>query len=62
MIQIPPLDELREVRRRLSEACGNDPARYAEMLREMARNNPGPYITQPMWTGSRTEQEEPATK
>lgn len=62
MIQIPPLDELREVRRRLSEAYGNDPVRYAEMLREMSRNHPGPYITEPMWTGSTTEQQEPATK
>ena len=48
MIEIPLIDELREVRRRLSEACGNDAARYAEMLREVAARVPGQYVTRPL--------------
>ncbi len=48
MIKIPLLDKLREVRRRLSEEQNNDPARYAEMLRRMAQDRPGTYITEPL--------------
>ena len=48
MIEIPLIDELREVRRRLSEECGNDAARYAEMLREVAARVPGQYVTRPL--------------
>jgi hypothetical protein len=48
MIEIPLIDELREVRRRLSESCGNDVARYAEMLREVATRVPGRYVTRPL--------------
>ena len=48
MIEIPLIDELRETRRRLSEACGNDVARYAEMLREVATRVPGHYVTRPL--------------
>ena len=46
MIDFGPVDELREVRRRLSEECGNDIGRYAAMLQEVATRMPGRYITQ----------------
>jgi hypothetical protein len=48
MIEIPPIDELREIRRQLSESCGNDARRYAEMLREVASRVPGQYVTRPL--------------
>jgi len=48
MIDFGPIDELREVRRRLSEQCGNDVHRYAAMLREMAKGSTAKYITQPL--------------
>lgn len=34
MIHVPLLDELREIRRRLSEQCDGDMERYVRMLRE----------------------------
>jgi hypothetical protein len=37
MIQIPLLDELRAIRRRLSEQCQGDMERYARMLQETKR-------------------------
>ncbi len=47
MLEIPTLDELYEIRRRLSEECGGDLNRYAEMLQQVSRSFPGRYITQP---------------
>lgn len=46
MIEIPLIDELREIRRRLSEANSTDPSRYAAMLRQVAQALPGTYVTQ----------------
>jgi hypothetical protein len=37
MIDIPTLTELREVRRRLAEACGHDIDAYAAMLAQTER-------------------------
>lgn len=37
MIEIPTLEELRETRRRLAEACGFDVHAYGEMLRQTER-------------------------
>jgi len=48
MIQIPLLDELREIRRRLSEQCEGDVPRYVEMLREVSQRIPGTYVTKPL--------------
>ncbi|GEM_PF-3686846 len=48
MIDFGCVDELREIRRRLSEECGNDVHRYAEMLREMASKSKAKYITAPL--------------
>ncbi len=48
MIEIPLIDELREIRRKLAEACGSDPKRYADMLREGAKAQPTNYITEPL--------------
>ena len=47
MIDIPLLDELRAIRRRLSLEQGLDVHRYAEMLRQFERTLPGKYITEP---------------
>ncbi len=48
MIEIPLVDELREVRRRLSDEQGGDPTRYAAMLKEVSRQLPGSYVHQPL--------------
>ena len=48
MIDIPLIDELREVRRRLSEQCGCDAERYATMLEEGASQFTGRYVTKPL--------------
>jgi hypothetical protein len=48
MIDIPLIDELREVRRRLSEQSGCDAKRYAEMLQEEASQFRGRYVTKPL--------------
>ncbi len=48
MIDIPLIDELREIRRKLAEACGSDPNRYADMLREGAKTQHANYITEPL--------------
>ena len=48
MVEISLLDELREIRRRLSEEQGNDPVRYAAMLRKVAQEVPGIYVDQPL--------------
>ena len=46
MIEIPLIDELCEVRRRLSEEQQGDPERYAAMLRQVAQDLPGSYVTE----------------
>ena len=48
MIDIPLIDELREVRRRLSEQCGCDAGRYAKMLQDEASQFTGRYVTKPL--------------
>jgi hypothetical protein len=48
VIDIPLIDELREVRRQLSEQCGCDAERYAEMLQEEASQFTGRYVTKPL--------------
>lgn len=48
MIEIPLIDELREVRRRLSDEYDGDPARYAEMLQRVAKELPGNYVDEPL--------------
>ena len=47
MIDIPPLDELRETRRRLAEQQGENVERYAAMLVQVSRTVPGNYVAQP---------------
>ena len=54
MIDIPLIDELREVRRRLSERCGCDAERYARMLQEEASQFTGRYVTKPLTPVSTT--------
>ena len=54
MIDIPLIDELREVRRRLSEQCGCDAERYAKMLQEEASQFTGRYVTKPLMPASTT--------
>lgn len=44
MIDIPLIDELREIRRRMAEAQALDPVRYAAMLREVSKAIPGKYV------------------
>jgi hypothetical protein len=48
VIEIPLIDELREVRRRLADACQGDVARYAQMLRERSQVNSKNYVTKPL--------------
>ena len=48
MIEIPLIDELREVRRKLAEACQGDVVRYAQMLRERSQLKPEDYVTKPL--------------
>jgi hypothetical protein len=47
MKNVPLIDELRATRQRLAEQQGLDVARYAAMLREVARSSPGDYVTEP---------------
>ena len=47
MKDIPLIDELRAVRQRLAEEQAMDVERYAAMLRQVARNLPGDYVTEP---------------
>ena len=60
MTHIPLIDELREIRRALSEQQGNDAVRYAAMLEEVARDLLGAYVTEPVWSGSSDATPEPA--
>jgi hypothetical protein len=62
MIEIPLLDELREIRRRLSEEQGNDPVRYAAMLRKVAEEFSGTYVDQPRRAGSARVSRRPKRK
>ena len=58
MIEIPLIDELREIHRRLSEDQGNNPVRFAAMLRGISRKSTATYVTKPLWpeaTGSPPE-------
>jgi hypothetical protein len=52
MIEIPLIDELFEIRLRLTEEAGRDAVRYAEMLRQVSRDLPGTYLTQAPWSES----------
>ena len=47
MKDVPLLDELRATRRRLAEEQELDAERYAAMLRELARESSGAYVTEP---------------
>jgi hypothetical protein len=48
MKNVPVLDELRAIRRRLAQEQEFDVERYAAMLRDLARSQPGRYLTQPI--------------
>jgi hypothetical protein len=48
MINLPLLDELRVIRRRLSEEMGNDVERYAAMLQAGAEDPAAEYISEPV--------------
>jgi hypothetical protein len=48
MKNVPLLDELRDVRRRLAQEQELDVERYAAMLQDMARCQGGRYLTQPI--------------
>ncbi len=48
MIDIAPLEELRQTRRRLAEQHGDDAQRYAAMLALVPRTLPGTYVAQPL--------------
>lgn len=48
MIDIPTIDELREVRRRLAEQAGGDVQRYAESLRKALTDDAAPRIERPL--------------
>ena len=52
MIDLPVLEELRETRRRLSEACQGEWERYGQVLREAAVACPGHYVTRPLTPAS----------
>jgi hypothetical protein len=47
MLNIPILDELLAIRRRISEECQNDPIRYGAMLRDFGKTLSGPTIDKP---------------
>jgi hypothetical protein len=46
MIELVTLEELRQTRRTLAEAQGEDPQRYAAMLAQVSRTLPGTYVKQ----------------
>lgn len=60
MIDVPLIDELCEVRRRLSEEQQGDPERYAAMLRQVAQDLPGSYVTEPLHPDCIDSSAEPA--
>ncbi len=43
----PVVEEVREIRRKIFEECGNDLHRYFERLREKEKNSTNPKITSP---------------
>jgi hypothetical protein len=47
MKDVPVLDELRAIRRRLAEEVELDAERYAAMLRGVANAPAGEYVTEP---------------
>jgi len=48
MNNVPLLDELRDIRRRLAQEQELNVERYAAMLQDVARSQPGHYLTQPV--------------
>jgi hypothetical protein len=44
----PVLEELRETRRRLSEACHHDMEEYMRMLKGVSERHPGIYVSEPL--------------
>ncbi len=48
MIDVPLIDELREVRRRLADGAQGDVVLYAQMLREKSRVKPDNYVSRPL--------------
>jgi hypothetical protein len=46
--EIPLIEELRAVRKRLAQEQDFDVERYATMLREVAQTLPGIYVTEPI--------------
>ena len=48
MKDVPVLDELRDIRRRLAREQEFNVERYAAMLRDVGRSQPGRYLTQPI--------------
>ncbi len=57
MIDIPLINELREIRRRLSAASQEDVVRYAQMLQDETQTFPGTHVLKPLVpsTPSRSE-------
>jgi len=49
---VPLIEELHAIRRRLAQEQEFDVEKYAAMLREVARNLPGDYRTQPVLPGA----------
>jgi hypothetical protein len=47
MKNVPLIDELRATRQRLAQEVALDVERYAAMLRGVAENIPGDYVTEP---------------
>jgi len=47
-VDVPPIDELREVRRRLATEVEQDVERYAKMLADTAGAIPGNYVAKPL--------------
>ena len=48
MINVPLIDELREVRRRLADGAQGNVVLYAQMLREKSRVKPDNYVSRPL--------------
>ena len=53
MIHVPLVEELRAIRRRLSEEAGLDVEKYAAMLRLVADDSKASYVTKPLLPPSR---------
>ena len=48
MIDVSPIDELREARSRLAQLANHDPRQYAALLRMSVTTLPGSYLAQPL--------------